>query len=519
MECNTNCLAPASKWLDPIYPYLSSIPDSLDKYLSPLPLVQIQPMGKPLHVGIIGCGLAGLRCADVLLQRGIRVTMLEARDRIGGRVCQSNLGSVSVDLGPNWIHGTRNNPLVEISELSGTVTDSWEGLQTTFDTDGRLLDPARSAKVADFIWTTIDRAFTLSQKDCANIPASKSLLDFFREELAQSGFSQAEKDACLESAKMWGAYIGSPIERQSLKFFLLEECLEGTNLFVASTYKNILQHVARPALKGAEIRFNETVVALEGRTRSIGTDSRVLVRTSAGKEYHFDEVVATFPLGWLKQNKQAFSPAMPQRLSEAIDHISYGCLEKIYVTFPAAFWRREPAASNGINPTFQFFSPSYVDHPSTPYWNQECLSLADLPGSCAHPTLLFYTYGTCAEHVVSSISAHPADSEEYYSILYSFLLPYISRLPGYDEQSPSCKPTGFLATEWQTDPLAGNGSYSNFQTGLTDGLGDIEAMREGMGVDRGIWLAGEHTAPIVGLGTAAGAYWSGEEVARRICSM
>lgn len=297
-------------------------------------------------------------------------------------------------------------------------------------------------------------------------------------------------------------------------------CLSVTaNLFVASTYKNILQHVARPALKGAEIRFNETVVALEGRTRSIGTDSRVLVRTSAGKEYHFDEVVATFPLGWLKQNKQAFSPAMPQRLSEAIDHISYGRLEKIYVTFPAAFWRREPAASNGINPTFQFFSPSYVDHPSTPYWNQECLSLADLPGSCAHPTLLFYTYGTCAEHVVSSISAHPADSEEYYSILYSFLLPYISRLPGYDEQSPSCKPTGFLATEWQTDPLAGNGSYSNFQTGLTDGLGDIEAMREGMGVDRGIWLAGEHTAPIVGLGTAAGAYWSGEEVARRICSM
>lgn len=87
MECNTNCLAPASKWFDPIYPYLSSIPDySLDKYLSPLPLVQIQPMGNPLHVGIIGCGLAGLRCADILLQRGIRVTMLEARDRIGGRV-------------------------------------------------------------------------------------------------------------------------------------------------------------------------------------------------------------------------------------------------------------------------------------------------------------------------------------------------------------------------------------------------------------------------------------------------
>lgn len=37
-------------------------------------------------MGIVGAGLAGLRCADVLLDRGFRVTILEARDRIGGRV-------------------------------------------------------------------------------------------------------------------------------------------------------------------------------------------------------------------------------------------------------------------------------------------------------------------------------------------------------------------------------------------------------------------------------------------------
>ncbi|EEQ30036.1 conserved hypothetical protein [Microsporum canis CBS 113480] len=501
-----------SKWLSP---HLRSIlPDSLDKYLSTL--AQIQPMGKPLHVGIIGSGLAGLRCADVLLQRGMIVTILEARDRIGGRVCQSNLS----DRGPNWIHGTTNNPLVEISQRSGTVTDSWEGPQATFDTAGRPLDPALCARVADFMWTTIDRAFTLSQKDSASIPPGKSLLDFFRDELAQTGFSQMEKDACLESSKMWGAYIGSPIERQSLKFFFLEECLEGTNLFVASTYKNILQHVARPAMEGAEIRLNEPVVAVEGKDRSSGAGGQVLVRTVAGKEYLFDEVVATFPLGWLKQNKDAFKPSMPQRLSDAIDHISYGSLEKVYVSFPCAFWQRATSNDgNGNNPTTQFFSPSYVDHPPTPYWNQECLSLADLPGGCAHPTLLFYTYGPCAEHVVSQISGRSPDSEGYYDILHAFLLPYISRLPGYDAQSPSCRPTAFLATEWQTDPFAGNGSYSNFQTGLTDGLADIEAMREGMGVDRGIWFAGEHTAPVVGLGTAAGAYWSGEEVARRICGI
>jgi phytoene dehydrogenase-like protein len=38
------------------------------------------------HVGIIGAGFSGLRCADILVQNGARVTILEARDRIGGRV-------------------------------------------------------------------------------------------------------------------------------------------------------------------------------------------------------------------------------------------------------------------------------------------------------------------------------------------------------------------------------------------------------------------------------------------------
>jgi ribulose 1,5-bisphosphate synthetase/thiazole synthase len=38
------------------------------------------------HVGIIGAGLAGLRCAEVLISEGVKVTILEGRSRVGGRV-------------------------------------------------------------------------------------------------------------------------------------------------------------------------------------------------------------------------------------------------------------------------------------------------------------------------------------------------------------------------------------------------------------------------------------------------
>jgi monoamine oxidase len=48
----------------------------------------LKPM-QSLSVGIIGGGFAGLRCADILIQHSVKVTILEARNRLGGRVGQS----------------------------------------------------------------------------------------------------------------------------------------------------------------------------------------------------------------------------------------------------------------------------------------------------------------------------------------------------------------------------------------------------------------------------------------------
>lgn len=54
----------------------------------------------------------------------------------------------------------------------------------------------------------------------------------------------------------------------------------------------------------------------------------VIVKSNDGQEQEFDEVVVTTPLGWLKKNKQALNPLTP-RLSQAIDSVSFGRLEKV----------------------------------------------------------------------------------------------------------------------------------------------------------------------------------------------
>ncbi|KAK1142654.1 hypothetical protein N8T08_007458 [Aspergillus melleus] len=485
-------------------------------------------MGKKPQVAIIGAGVSGLRCADILAKSGVRVTIFEARNRVGGRVHQGEVGNHLVDLGPNWIHGTGKNPIADIAALTETTIDDLEGDQILYSSDGKLIDRQLTAKVSEFLWETIGEAFEYSNAHKETISPDRSLLDFLTERLETTSLTPLEKELCIESSRLWGAYVGDPIERQSLKFFCLEECIDGNNYFVASTYRAILQHVSKTALENAEIRFDQPIVKIASKLRDDPkTPGEITLTTATGETFQFDEVVVTCPLGWLKRNQAAFTPELPTRLTQAINSISYGRLEKIYVTFPEAFWHKHtdhtsPTTSNtnGPPPTFiQFLDPTYTPHPSNITWNQESVSLATLPAPCAQPTLLFYTYGPCATHIVSTLKDIPPSSAAYTNYLTTVLSPFYSLLPDYDPTSPICQPTAFLATQWQNDPYAGHGSYCNFQRGLEHGDRDIEVLRAGMGVDRGVWFAGEHTAPFVALGTTTGAYWSGERAAGQICGL
>ncbi|PLB52788.1 flavin-containing amine oxidase [Aspergillus steynii IBT 23096] len=496
-------------------------------------------MGKKPHVAIIGAGFSGLRCADILAQNGAQVTIFEARNRVGGRVHQSEVGNHLVDLGPNWIHGTGKNPIADIAALTKTTIADLEGEQHVLSSDGKLLDRQLAAKVSEFLWETIGEAFEYSNAHKETIPPSRSLLDFLKERIETTSLTPLEKELCIESSRLWGAYVGDPIEKQSLKFFCLEECIDGNNYFVASTYNAILQHVSKAAIEKADIRFNQPIVKIDSKVRDDAkTPGEIALTTAAGETFQFDEVVVTCPLGWLKRNQAAFTPELPARLTQAINNTSYGRLEKVYVTFPEAFWHKHtedhssntsstttkpngtPSSLNNTHepPTFiQFLDPTYTNHPDNIIWNQECVSLASLPTHCAQPTLLFYTYGPCATHIVSALKDIPPSSPAYNTYLDTFLRPFYSRLPGFDPVS--CKPLAFLATQWQNDPYAGHGSYCNFQSGLEHGDRDIEVLRAGVGMDRGVWFAGEHTAPFVALGTTTGAYWSGERAAAKVCAL
>lgn len=117
---------------------------------------------------------------------------------------------------------------MSIAEATQTVTYDPEGGYIGISRDGDLIDEELATKASEFMWTTIEQAFEYSNSHGESIPPERSLYDFFQEKVEQTSFSQEEKQLCLDACQLWGAYVGDPIQRQSLKFFCLEECIDGS---------------------------------------------------------------------------------------------------------------------------------------------------------------------------------------------------------------------------------------------------------------------------------------------------
>lgn len=414
------------------------------------------------------------------------------------------------------------------------------------------------AEASAAFWGIVSDAFKYSNEHTRTIDRQHSLLDFIRQK-ADERYSAEDlpdterarkKRLLLEESQMWGAFVAGSTKRQSLKFFWLEECIEGENPFVADTYKKILDEIAKPVLANAGvIRFETEVI----RIANEGHDRAVSITTNRERHDEFDEVVVTSPLGWLQHNPAVFEPKLPQDLTDAINNIGYGQLDKVYIAFPSAFWdspqsttaapiiatrsadvpnttattaplhsvessqedKGDRTPDEDHYPGFtHWYSPTYSETTNPHAFNQQSINLAALPPSCAQPVLLFYVSGECAVFLSKLQGSAKSDGARKDGLL-RFFDPYLARLPNYSKSNPSCTPVDILATNWAADRLSGFGSYSNFQIGLEAGDRDIETMRHGC-PERHIWLAGEHTAPFIALGTVTGAWWSGERAAERL---
>jgi hypothetical protein len=89
------------------------------------------------------------------------------------------------------------------------------------------VDSSVARKLSDLRWSIVEESFRYSSLHGREIPASKSLYDFFVARVPQLDLTAKEQDLLLKMCEMWGDYTGDPIQRQSLKYVWLEEVCGG----------------------------------------------------------------------------------------------------------------------------------------------------------------------------------------------------------------------------------------------------------------------------------------------------
>lgn len=102
------------------------------------------------HVIIIGAGAAGIAAACKLYQEGVtNVTVLEAENRIGGRIHSVEFGGSVVDLGAQWCHGEKDNIVFEMVKDMGVLDDSFNDYRdnTYYKSSGNVVERSVSDEI------------------------------------------------------------------------------------------------------------------------------------------------------------------------------------------------------------------------------------------------------------------------------------------------------------------------------------------------------------------------------------
>jgi monoamine oxidase len=277
---------------------------------------------------IIGAGAAGLSAARDLSSNGVKVTVLEARDRIGGRIHTQHdeSSSVPIELGAEFVHG-KPLEIWDTADAAGLllcdVTERHWYLQ-----DGRLM------KSGSF-WARVDEIMDQMKHE----QSDRSFAEFLNS-LPDTSETREAKSIAIRYVQ---GFHAAPITRLGIQGLNLvneaAESIDGEKAFrVLSGYRRLAQWLEEEAKRrGAMVHLNTVVKEIRWQR------NEVAVISAAGKPFAGSHCLITLPLGVLQvpdveTGGVKFIPALPHETSDAIAHLAMGDVIKINLLFRDRFW-------------------------------------------------------------------------------------------------------------------------------------------------------------------------------------
>jgi monoamine oxidase len=408
---------------------------------------------------VLGAGIAGLAAARTLTDKGLSVIVLEARDRVGGRMWTDSSLGLPLDLGASWIHGVNGNPITKLAkqfEVKTVPTDDENGIG--FAADGSPLP--------DDEFTRMEALFEDIYEEVADMQEDTdedmSLQQAFDAVIASRNLSEAD----LRRLNYY-AYLGTALEYGadmkdlSLWEWDQDEEFGGEEVIFPGGYNQITDGLAN----GLDIHLGTVV-----KTVRYGSDG-VEVETSVGS-FVADKAVVTFPLGVLKQASVKFDPPLPESKQSAIQRLGMGVLNKVYLKFSETFWDEDVE-------TISYMGDELGE------WN-DWLSFVPFTGE---PVLMAF-HGGDKGFALEDLS----DDEIVAGAMRTLRVMFGDDIP---------EPDGVLITRWGKDPFS-FGAYSHISPFASGG--DHDALAEP--VQDVLFFAGEATSREYP-STVHGAYLSG----------
>ena len=224
---------------------------------------------------VVGAGVAGLTAARLLARAGQEVVVLEARDRVGGRVVTDRRYGLATDLGASWIHGITDSPVAAAAEAFGmrTVEFTVGGYQPDsrpiayYGPDGQRLSDAAAQSFIDDIHA-VDA--TLLEVVAASAPDA-SYRDVTDEAIAHQGWDDERAQRVREylehrSEEQYGAWI-----EDLAAHGLDDDTIDGDEVVFPDGYDRLPSHLA----EGLDIRLTHVVTHVRWSPDGVDGDDRL----------------------------------------------------------------------------------------------------------------------------------------------------------------------------------------------------------------------------------------------------
>ncbi len=273
-------------------------------------------MSAPPEVLILGAGVAGLTAARDLTAAGARVLVLEARDRLGGRVMTHHTPHGPVELGAEFVHGA-------VEETLSVAREAALPLRETDRSAPRVTAPGQ--ETPDFF----------SSMDVVLAHASAAGPDESFQQLVDRVDAKAEiKAQCLGLVEGYHAADPSRISVRSLLKNTAADERPGANRqfrFVAG-YDGLVNAIfQRVDPRLCDVRLNIVVTSVTWGRKS------AVVRTATGQEFAAPQLIVTVPLGVLKAGAIEFSPRLAEK-EDALGRLEMGAAERVSLCLASDKW-------------------------------------------------------------------------------------------------------------------------------------------------------------------------------------